>query len=682
MNAMRTRLFNITLILLAALFAVQCVGVAPLPERVVYPEGVDPDRIDGGGGSDPGEDIEFVDTPNDPSADPTGTWPYDRLTSLGHPRLLMSEEDFDALKEKITTGRETNLFLYKIHSAIIKKADNLVSKPNDISYTLDASGKRLLPMCKAAVESIWHTAYAYKTTGDRKYLDEARRVLNIVCAFPDWHPSHYLDVGEMALAVAIGYDWLYYDLSYEERLKAEQCVMSFAMDTYKGQGFCDPTFVAAAATSNWNQVCFCGLGCAAIAFYDKDKTRCKNLLEDLYVSNKHAIETIYSPTGTYPEGYTYWSYGTGFQVVLLSALEHAFGTDKGLSAIEGFLDTGKYMLFMGGAIGKPYSYSDASQVESGKVGMWYFAAKNNDLGIVANEVRLFNKLSSYPGSADQSERIFPAIPAMTKNLTLGDLGQSMPKDDMYICEEGPLHLMLVHTGWRFNSNDKYLGFKGGCPNYSHAHMDVGSFVYDAYGYRWSDDLGMETYTTMESKLGNANVWNYAQDSKRWTVYRLGAKSHSIFTINGAGQNISGIGKITNKWNTDNIKGAKMNLTSLYSDEAANVTRQIRLEGDDLVIMDYIEARNDKAANIEWRMMTPATVIVETGGITLQSGGVQVSLTASFSDSTVKPTYNSWAASGQYTWEKVNTGMTVAGYTCTIPKGKAVTITTKLVRKTA
>ena len=30
-----------------------------------------------------------------------------------------------------------------------------------------------------------------------------------VSRFTDWNPTHFLDVGEMVMALAIGYDWLY-----------------------------------------------------------------------------------------------------------------------------------------------------------------------------------------------------------------------------------------------------------------------------------------------------------------------------------------------------------------------------------------------------------------------------------------------------------------------------------------
>ena len=49
-------------------------------------------------------------------------------------------------------------------------------------------------------------------TKDKKYLKRAELELNAVSKFDNWNPTHYLDVGEMTMAVAIGYDWLFDNL--------------------------------------------------------------------------------------------------------------------------------------------------------------------------------------------------------------------------------------------------------------------------------------------------------------------------------------------------------------------------------------------------------------------------------------------------------------------------------------
>ena len=58
---------------------------------------------------------------------------------------------------------------------------------------------------------------AYRLYGDRRHLDRCLAEMRAVSAFQDWNPRHFLDVAEMSLALALGYDWLYGDLSEEDR---------------------------------------------------------------------------------------------------------------------------------------------------------------------------------------------------------------------------------------------------------------------------------------------------------------------------------------------------------------------------------------------------------------------------------------------------------------------------------
>lgn len=58
-------------------------------------------------------------------------------------------------------------------------------------------------------------------------------------------------------------------------------------------------------------------------------------------------------------------------------------------------------------------------------------------------------------------------------------------------------VLLVRKDWSSSDSDAYLAVKGGKATNSHAHMDAGSFVYDAYGQRWAHDLGMQPYAKLE-----------------------------------------------------------------------------------------------------------------------------------------------------------------------------------------
>ncbi len=59
----------------------------------------------------------------------------------------------------------------------------------------------------------------------------------------------------------------------------------------------------------------------------------------------------FAPEGSYPEGPGYWSYGTSYNVLLISVLESALGSCFGLDHAPGFDQTGAYLGAHHGAVG-------------------------------------------------------------------------------------------------------------------------------------------------------------------------------------------------------------------------------------------------------------------------------------------------------------------------------------------
>ena len=96
-----------------------------------------------------------------------------------------------------------------------------------------------------------------------------------VCSFGDWNPSHFLDVGEMTMAVAIGYDWLFDKLSPETRRVVRESILQkgFAPSNDKQYNW----FLK--AENNWNQVCNTGLVYGALALLDSDSKEAAAVIE-------------------------------------------------------------------------------------------------------------------------------------------------------------------------------------------------------------------------------------------------------------------------------------------------------------------------------------------------------------------------------------------------------------------
>ena len=138
---------------------------------------------DPGPGPGPEPEPEFIDEPDDESPDFKGSLDYASLPALKHPRLLMTAAEFEAHKKKVTSDRVSNMLLYKVHNLIMQQTDEYLATPEKIEPVLDAAGKRLLPQSKKALKRIGHFAYAYRMTGETKYLKAATDVMENVCSW-------------------------------------------------------------------------------------------------------------------------------------------------------------------------------------------------------------------------------------------------------------------------------------------------------------------------------------------------------------------------------------------------------------------------------------------------------------------------------------------------------------------
>src|SRR5688572_2864607 len=123
-----------------------------------------------------------------------------------HPRILMFKGEEAAIKRTVASDQTWS----KLQKAILTESDRLISVPPVERIQI---GRRLLDKSREALRRLFFLSYAYRMTGDIKYFQRAEKEMLTISAFSDWNPSHFLDVAEMTMAMAIGYDWLFHQLS-------------------------------------------------------------------------------------------------------------------------------------------------------------------------------------------------------------------------------------------------------------------------------------------------------------------------------------------------------------------------------------------------------------------------------------------------------------------------------------
>ena len=196
---------------------------------------------------------------------------YESLTADNHPRIFFTAKDFKDIKKAV--ARNENPILTSLHEQLMKTADELGLSETELKYGRDASGRRLTTDGTGRLVS---AAYAYKMTGDKKYLDHVEWDLKCICNYPDWVPDHFLGAATMSIGVGLAYDWLYDDLSQETKDLVVKTLRSHSIDPSMAP---DPSTQKEwwwhSTSNNWNQVCECGLARAGSAIYETGRDMAK-----------------------------------------------------------------------------------------------------------------------------------------------------------------------------------------------------------------------------------------------------------------------------------------------------------------------------------------------------------------------------------------------------------------------
>lgn len=562
-----------------------------------------------------------------------------------HPRLLLLKGEEKALMAQIGKYSQWQT----VHKAMLEECDRLLDAAPVERIKI---GKRLLDKSRECLRRVFMLSYAYRTTGEQKYLTRAEKELLAVAAFDDWNPTHFLDVAEMTMAVAIGYDWLFEKLSESTRARLREAILAKGINPSLDKTY--NWFLS--AEHNWNQVCNAGITFGALAIAEHEPAIAAQIVKRAVGSVPKAMLHSYKPDGAYPEGFSYWGYGTSFNVLLISALEKALGTDFGLSASDGFLKTGSFMQHLVGPTGLAHNWGDSGLKEGLTPALFWFAQKTQDPSLLWGQKTLL----SAPGQTEVKNRILPALLIWG---TQTELSAVHAPTRTFWAGQGPSPVALMRSSWE-NPNAVFLGVKAGSPAVNHAHMDVGSFVMDALGERWAMDFGMQDYNSLESK--GVDLWNRSQNSQRWEVFRLNNFAHNVISFDGRLTNAKGYARIDGATEAGPNKMVITDLSEMYQDQAKGVRRGLGIiDQRYAVVRDEIEC-GQKETVMRWNMLTSADVrIVDGKTVELSQNGKKMLL---IFDTQTPISIRTWPTTPPHDYDAPNPGTTFVGFEAKLAAG--------------
>ena len=412
----------------------------------------------------------------------------------------------------------------------------------------------------------------------------------------------------MQTAVSIGYDWLYWELSKEERKTIETALLEKGLkETFEYKSL-------QKRPNNWNQVCMGGMVLSAIALMDVEPELCSKALDEAKAGIKVGLKGSYPPDGAYSEGGGYWQYGSEYAVLAVEALRSAGLPDAGALTHPGFLESGRYIVQVYGTSGLLFNYSDTHEKPFGiSPALLWMARESRSTTIRDFAITPFLRID--PRRASRLLAL-SAFWAPTASDVIED------KLPLHYLGGGHSPVAFHRTG--YGEDDLFLGIKAGKADVPHGHMDAGSFVVDWAGERWAADLGSQDYNSLEQK--GIVLFDMEQGSRRWTVFRLNNFTHNTLTYNGRLHSVGGKAKILSSSGAP-ASDTLLDMTApLDLPKGASAKRRFKMDAasKSVSITDTLEGLKP-GDKITWHMMTAAKVLEADGGISLTKGGKRMAL---------------------------------------------------------
>ena len=507
--------------------------------------------------------------------------------SENHPRLFLTEERIETLER-----RSADPLLVALRTSLLLEADALLdTQPTEFRIV----GPRMLESCQQIGRRVASLALAFRISRDSRYLERAKKELFAAAEFPHWNPDHFLDTAELCSAFAIGYDWLYHSLSGDDRGQIRSALVEKGLKP--GRDLQQQPAWWVSVNHNWNTVSNGGLAIGALAVAE-DEPELAAAIVNTASTQMPLARNSFAPDGAWPAGPHYWEYTAWYSCLTSDAFATALGTDMGLSGHAGFDRAGLFALHCSGARGKYFNFGDSDdEIGSRPVLFW-----------LGKRFHLANCIAEHHRLLESHNRAHPFD--LVWYQPLPQLLPALPACAYFRGAE----VVSMRTG----SNDAhavFLGVKGGCGQNDHAHLDLGSFVFDCAGVRWASDLGADNYDL-------PGYWDNGRDGARWKYFRLNNRSHNTLVLNDHLQDPTATARIERTDFREPFCFAVVDLSPAYARDAASVKRGVGIrDARAIVVQDEIAWRQDSQDRLfRWQLITDAEITVGGADATLNKAG--------------------------------------------------------------
>ncbi len=523
------------------------------------------------------------------------------------PRLVYNS----AIEKNLKKNMKTDKVLQSIYKSIEYNAGMVLEK-DLISVRIPDNPRSQRNQLGISRDFLWRInmlATVYRIEKKPEILQRINDEVVAACNFPTWNPRHFLDVGEMSLAIAFALDWTAGDLPKSTIDLAKKALIEKGIKQSWPENGKTPGWVY--NDNNWNQVCNAGMIAASIVVAELEPELAAKTIYRSIDGLNNALRS-YAPDGVYPEGAVYWGYGTQFSVVTAAIFESAFGTDFGIADFPGFKESAIFRVLSTAPSGKLFNYADCAEEPERYTDftLSWFAAKTGNKAFLSEEKFMLpaeerGRISRLAGAglvwtAQFEEKETNELPTAWKG-------------------EGP-NPIVVFTGNKDDSRGYYFGGKGGRGTVNHGNMDAGSFIFELDGVRWVIDPGNQSYGVLER--AGFNLWKSCQECDRWKLLTKSNFGHSTISVNNQLHIVDGLATLA-EFNEHENPEATFDMSAALGDAVSTASRKfVKDSPTSILIEDEIEI-SDKTILITWQLMTMANVEIVEGGAILKQDGKEL-----------------------------------------------------------
>ena len=445
-------------------------------------------------------------------------------TQISHPFVLAKKEKFDIVRGEYIS-ESYSPYSKALSDSVLANAQALLDEEifPPMEYVLDEEDS-ILPISRETINRMVILGYAWQVTGEEIYAERAVKELNKVCGYADWCTSHFLATAEMALAVSVGYDWLFDYLTESQKDMLAEKTYEYAIKPALSKNYLKNWFTW--SKNNWNSICYSGVGIACMTFssYYPDETA--KFLKMCYTCMPIAFSN-FTPDGVYAEGPGYCQSGMNSIVNFVATSKNRLGTDYGLSDIDGFKELGKFPVYITTPTGV-FNFGDNKARMCFSPSLhWY--ANEYDLPLLACYQMWDMPETFSPDTSGYTERNSggreDALSSLwyNRNYTEESADFSSEPLALYLNSHAGQTLILMRSAY-LDRNAAFAGIKGGYNFINHGDLDIGTFVFDSMGERWAEELGPGSYDA-------PGYFTNLPTGGRWKNYCKRAEGQNTLVIN-------------------------------------------------------------------------------------------------------------------------------------------------------